>query len=75
MIVGVVLGMLLVLTIGATRKLYHLGAAVGRYQVSGTPEGALVIDTVTGRVWTSQEKNWQAPKLPFDNGTIETVAY
>lgn len=47
---GLAAGVVLSLCLGATR---NLPIAVGRFAIAGMPEHALVLDTVTGKVWRS----------------------
>ena len=55
------------LTIGAT----YQGAVVGRFQVAGTASHGLVLDTATGRVWSTYlsqtngrpDQSFFAPKI------------
>ena len=46
-LVGLAVGILVTLGIGAT----SLPASVGRYQIAGTGNHGLIIDTATGQVW------------------------
>ncbi len=57
--VGLVLGMLVMLIIGAAAP----PASVGRYQISGTSGHGMVLDTATGEVWTKH--------LPVDRGGVD----
>ena len=47
-VVGLALGVLITLGIAAASS----PGAVGRYQIAGTGNHGLVLDTVTGQVWT-----------------------
>ena len=48
-LLGLSLGILAAIAIGAASS----PGPVGRYQIGGTGEHGLVIDTVTGRVWSA----------------------
>lgn len=47
-LIGLFVGMAAMLAIGSSSS----SPMIGRYQVGGTASQALVIDTVTGQVWT-----------------------
>ena len=48
-LIGVCVGVLAILAIGASSP---QTSVVGRYQLGGTASHGLVIDTVTGKVWS-----------------------
>ena len=47
---GLIVGVLVTAAVGAASS----PGPVGRYQISGTSDHGLVIDTVTGQVWSGQ---------------------
>ena len=65
-LLGLVLGMIATVAIGAASS----PGQVGRYQIGGTSNRGFVIDSVTGRVWSSyfgssvgtSDKNFFQPK-------------
>jgi hypothetical protein len=66
-LIGLFAGIAAMLAVGASSS----SPAIGRYQVGGTASQALVIDTITGRVWTqftpsgsgASDHDFAAPKL------------
>ena len=48
-LIGLCLGVMTMLAIGASSST----PTVGRYQIGGTASHGLVLDTVTGQVWSS----------------------
>lgn len=65
---GLVLGVIATAAIGAASS----AGQVGRYQIGGTSNQGLVIDTVTGRIWSAYfgssvgtaDKSFFQPKNP-----------
>ena len=66
-VIGLLAGIVGTLAIGASSST----PTVGRYQVAGTASQGLVVDTVTGQVWTqftpsgsgSSDNDFALPKL------------
>jgi hypothetical protein len=46
-LIGLLIGILVVVSLGAASSI----GSVGRYQVAGTGNHGLIIDTATGQVW------------------------
>ena len=69
LLAGLLAGVLLTFTLGADAGGDR--GQVGRFQVAGAGEYAVVLDTATGRTWTEHGanihrsgKNFNDPKLP-----------
>ncbi len=60
-VLGVVLGAGLCVLVGAARN--ELLGPVGRYQACSSQNTAYLVDTITGQVWLSSEREFRPPKL------------
>jgi hypothetical protein len=58
---GLVLGAGLCVLVGAARN--ELTGPVGRYQACSSQNTAYLVDTITGQVWLSSEREFRTPKL------------
>lgn len=68
---GAVLGVGLSVLVGAARN--EPAGPVDRYRVSCSQNTAYLVDTVTGQVWLSSEREFRTPKLRTES-TSETQA-
>lgn len=67
-LIGLLAGVAAMLALGASSS----SPVIGRFQVGGTANQALVVDTATGQVWTmfapsgsgSSDHDFALPKLP-----------
>jgi hypothetical protein len=69
-VIGLLLGVVVMVTIGAQRQRVDQDNPIGRYQVTSSERYGFVVDTVTGQVWyglaaqANSDPNFRDKKTP-----------